>query len=73
MKAAVAQLVRDLRAGAAAPARPLILGALGALAFSAPLIVGLGLWIGPGPAVAMGTVVQLAAGYVLAGRVLRAG
>lgn len=71
MTPALRRLQADMRAGVRAPLRPLMLGALGGLAFSAPAIVALGLTVGPLAAIAVGVAVQLSAGYAIAGRLIR--
>ncbi len=71
MTPALRSLAADMRAGVTAPARPLMIGALGGLAFSAPAIVALGLTVGPLSAIATGVAVQLLAGYAIAGRICR--
>ncbi|MGY6411916.1 MAG: hypothetical protein ACXIUV_12950 [Alkalilacustris sp.] len=73
MTEALRVLIADMQRGMSAPARPLMLGALGGLGFSAPAIVALLLTIGPLAAIAVGVAVQLLAGYAIAGRIIRRG
>ena len=73
MRPALRRLAADMQTGMSAPVRPLLLGALGGLAFSAPVIVGLGLTVGPLSAISVGVAVQLLAGYAIAGRLIRRG
>ena len=67
------RLLEDMQRGRSAPVRPLLVGALGGVAFSAPAVVAMLLTIGPLAAIAVGVAVQLLAGYAIAGRLIRRG
>ena len=73
MTPALRRLLDDMQRGRAAPVRPLLVGALGGVAFSAPAVVAMLLAIGPLAAIAVGVAVQLMAGYAIAGRIIRRG
>ena len=73
MRETLRGLFADMQRGMSAPVRPLLVGALGGIAFSAPAVVALLLTIGPLAAIAVGVAVQLMAGYAIAGRIIRRG
>ena len=73
MMAPLRVLAAEARRGVAAPERPLLADTLAGLGFSAPVIVALWSAAGPVPAVVVGVAVQLLAGYVVAGKLIRRG